>query len=950
MTVPPAGPGAASLGEGQFRARFPSAYTDAPELHRSPIVATLQLFVWLFFHPSAWRNHIARIDPALPPDFNLAQLTREQWRNRELRRLLLLGHVLAPLLIAAALMVELMVLRVPPRFIAIRVCACLLMTIVCGIANGTGGWEAAGIASGMMGAMAGSAAFGVAALLTGQVTFQIDSSVSAMVADFLAGGPAGLTTLIVAFGVALGGMFVGVSGAVGQISRRRTQSTRRPYLGGTLVGLFIGAFFLVAATSAALFLPFSIGISAGGFLAGTISAAWVSRSWLRSLVFGVACALNNHLMVNVICPLTHDVVVIGSIMGFILGAWFSLPYVLAEEIAGSWAGAVAGSLGFSGGWLLTLSAASTQHMSLGAHFLPGLLSLEAGVLLGLTEVVWRPLLLFPLEEAWNLVLYRADAGRGATDRPSWLRLHTAFVDELQRWPLYGLDEHLVLVTERNPEEGRLAMERVARGPQRWAAQAAQIELDARRLERCADVAAAGRALRDLGSSASEGPASAVIGSFARLSQDIEAALSQASSHNQRLGLSAVQQRLDALIAQLDRSSDRHAVRFRPVAADWRHLVANHVRELAEAAELRQEIDNPYVIGVPLTLQQELFVGRTDVSARIEQLLVDRRRPPLLLYGPRRMGKTSLLNNLGRLLPTTIVPLFVDLQGPASAASDHAGLLYNLARGMIDSARKQRNVALPPLPREALVADPFTTFDEWLDRVEACLDPCTALLALDEFEALDRALEEGRFSEHAVLGMLRHLVQHRRRMKVLLASSRTMEELSRCSSYLINVQVVQVGFLKEDEARRLIEHPVENMVLRYEPEASGRVLSLTQGHPFLVQLLCAEIITLKNEQEPATRRLATVADVLAAVPAALSHGSFFFADIERNQVDAAGLAVLRRLAAMGEGVGAEREALRDIAGDLDATLTRLQRRDLIEQDGGAYRFRVEMIRRWFTQAR
>ena len=32
--------------------------------------------------------------------------------------------------------------------------------------------------------------------------------------------------------------------------------------------------------------------------------------------------------------------------------------------------------------------------------------------------------------------------------------------------------------------------------------------------------------------------------------------------------------------------------------------------------------------VPLTEQQEIFVGRAHISARIEQLLLDRRRPPL----------------------------------------------------------------------------------------------------------------------------------------------------------------------------------------------------------------------------------------------------------------------------------------------------------------------------------
>ncbi|MEQ9624932.1 MAG: hypothetical protein RLO37_23715 [Coleofasciculus chthonoplastes F1-TOW-03] len=53
---------------------------------------------------------------------------------------------------------------------------------------------------------------------------------------------------------------------------------------------------------------------------------------------------------------------------------------------------------------------------------------------------------------------------------------------------------------------------------------------------------------------------------------------------------------------------------------------------------------------------------------------------------------------------------------------------------------------------------------------------------------------------------------------------------------------------------------------------------------MVQLLCSEIVALKNEQEVSIRRLATVVDVEAAIPEALSSGSFFFADIERNQVD------------------------------------------------------------------
>ena len=42
-----------------------------------------------------------------------------------------------------------------------------------------------------------------------------------------------------------------------------------------------------------------------------------------------------------------------------------------------------------------------------------------------------------------------------------------------------------------------------------------------------------------------------------------------------------------------------------------------------------------------------------------------------------------------------------------------------------------------------MVDPFTSFDEWLDQVEQCLGENVALLTLDEFEALDCALTEGK---------------------------------------------------------------------------------------------------------------------------------------------------------------------------------------------------------------
>ena len=94
---------------------------------------------------------------------------------------------------------------------------------------------------------------------------------------------------------------------------------------------------------------------------------------------------------------------------------------------------------------------------------------------------WRPVLLYPFLATWNILLYHADE-RCSSGRPSLLRWHSAFWDEFQRLPLLGLDQHLILVAKRNPVEGQAAVEYLATSRQRWAAQKAQNELDARGLE------------------------------------------------------------------------------------------------------------------------------------------------------------------------------------------------------------------------------------------------------------------------------------------------------------------------------------------------------------------------------------------------------------------------------------------------------------------------------------
>lgn len=927
-----------------------SSYTDGPDLHPNLMLGCLHLLFWLVFHPAAWRHFVARIDPDLSPSFTLTDLNRRQWATPALWRVFVQGFFILPLLVGLATGLTLWFAGATPSAIVTPATYTIFLSLAIGL---------------MIAATVGVAAGLVSGLLVGLAVGVIGSS------DIF-GDIGEAVAVSTAMGVAIG---AGLSIAGDLADRSRQQSEPgRTTLAGAAVGMLIGAIVAGILVGIGATTLIQLGLTAIANLAIGLSentAYWLSRTIIVSGAFGLAVGWQSGLKPGLIAAIVGGLayglpvigiqtqffeqggflfeteLAIGVASGLLFGTSFGvvvvLPYALAERLAGAWAGAWAGALGSLGRHIFRNQIPLWPALPLGF----------VGVSLGVLMAWGRPVVLYPLLAAWNLILFRLDERRTG-HRASLLRRHSAFWDEQQRLPLSGLDEHLLLVLDRYPAEGEAALAYISQSRQRWAAQVVQLELEARRLESVEQVADVGQVHHHLASGALTGPTSALLRQFSQISQDVEAALNQAAAYPQRLALSAVDDRLSALIRELTVSSDPFVDRFRPIATQWQRLVGRQRQELADAIEKSQEIDNPYVVGVPLTDQQEIFVGRVDIVARIEQLLLDRRRPPLLLYGQRRMGKTSLLRNLGRMLPRATVPLFVDGQRIA-LATDYPDLLYNLAAVISQSAERERQLVLPPLSRDALAASPFTCFNEWLDTVEVMLERSgytIALLALDEFEALGAVLDKGRFDVSDFLSLLRHTIQHRPRFKVMLTGSHALEEFQQWASYLINVQVVRIGYLARDETRQLIEQPTPDFALQYEPAASQRVFDLTRGHPALVQLLCYEIVTLKNEQDTVVRRRVGQADVEAAALNALAGGTFFFADIQQNQLNATALVLLRAMAAHGAGAVIERTELAKLVPDtaeLEQSLALLLQRDLIEAVDAGYRFQVELIRRWFELA-
>lgn len=139
-------------------------------------------------------------------------------------------------------------------------------------------------------------------------------------------------------------------------------------------------------------------------------------------------------------------------------------------------------------------------------------------------------------------------------------------------------------------------------------------------------------------------------------------------------------------------------------------------------------------------------------------------------------------------------------------------------------------------------------EEFLDRIAPARGERFIVLMLDEFEKLEQRMDEGAVSR-GFLEYLRHLMQHRPELLVVLSGHHTLQErMGRYWEPLMGVaRSVRVSYLEEDAARRLITDPWDGFRLQYTEESIQRLLMATGRQPMLLQLACSAVIREVNNR-------------------------------------------------------------------------------------------------------
>lgn len=360
--------------------------------------------------------------------------------------------------------------------------------------------------------------------------------------------------------------------------------------------------------------------------------------------------------------------------------------------------------------------------------------------------------------------------------------------------------------------------------------------------------------------------------------------------------------------------------------------------------------NPYIAGKALADSRGFF-GREDIFRVVETVLSSPDQNSVVLFGQRRIGKTSILLNLrSRLSSSGFVPVYFDLMDRARKSL--AQVTFELAVTIAQELQL-------PQPAPADFDDEGRSFREkFLPTVYTTLGEQKRLVLLfDEFDVLDTTQEEQLpigAAARTFFPYLRELMTEEPRLGYVFVVGRKASDLSiDVKATFKAARYQRVSVLDEDAAKELAGISEREGLLRWSNEAVAHVLALTARHPYFTQLICQLLFEVAYTSEPPRVEIVP-ADVDAIVPKVLEAGENVFEWIWD------GLPPAERVifSAIASGTDEQTvitedrlmsilqtQGIRILIRELELAPKTLVEWEMLKQTDGGYKFFVELMRRW-----
>jgi hypothetical protein len=407
--------------------------------------------------------------------------------------------------------------------------------------------------------------------------------------------------------------------------------------------------------------------------------------------------------------------------------------------------------------------------------------------------------------------------------------------------------------------------------------------------------------------------------------------------------------LSSLPAQMHDCPTPERALLEEIAEQWLKIVLASASAVG-TLDVREPVNSPYIVGAPVPAER--LTGRQDLFDQIAASWAKPgQRDSLVIFGHRRMGKSSIVRNLGHFCA------FLDDTGVAVLnlqSTDWTQGMSDLCYAIAFELWRAAHIAHDEPHPDTYQLHPLTALRQFLAHLPSGEQRRRYILILDEYELLDEKLSTA--NAEAFITALRGFTQQYPWLAIALVGLHTLEERSASFYQAIYAwRPIRVGLMDTDAVADVLQVQDDSFPLEYSLEAVQRVYDLTGGQPFLVQLLGDSLVQRFNRQlrqqlEPPSPTF-SVEDVEAVVaaPQFYEHGHVYFHGIweQAGEAPSGQQRILRALAHQSDGL--EWTTLQQASGlhpeAFNAALDALSRHDVVTCWEGICRYSVELLRRW-----
>jgi len=357
--------------------------------------------------------------------------------------------------------------------------------------------------------------------------------------------------------------------------------------------------------------------------------------------------------------------------------------------------------------------------------------------------------------------------------------------------------------------------------------------------------------------------------------------------------------------------------------------------------------NPYIAGNPVG-ETPIFVGRDDIINEVMGILESRNQTGIVLYGQRRIGKTSILQKLETVLNESgeYIPVFFDLQYRASAPLDD--VVAELANAIATKTGQD-----PPVFNKS----PSIEFaDLWLPQwLYLSKLKKKIVILFDEFDVLTEQADVKAGAEF--FPYLSKLGKNSLKdLKFVFVLGRNIDDISVVAhQFFKGIHPKRISLLSKESVEDLVRSSEKDNSLIWEEEAIEAVWDLTHGHPYLTQALCWVIWNRLRSKNPTKPPVATSNHIYRAIPETLDLGKLSLQWLWNGLGPAE--KIIASAIAQSDSRTVSEDILRKILHDsgiriifreLNDAPKVLEEWDIIEPAEKGYSFKVELLRQWIKE--